>query len=121
MQEPDCVKQATHAYRDEQDELADFFLECCLFEANQSVKARDLYITYQLWSNLKGETTLTETAFGRKVLAHGYQRERNKSGNVYRGLGLIAGMASTLQELARQNSDSPQSTLSTLPAEHMHY
>jgi putative DNA primase/helicase len=106
-QEPACVKQAIAAYRSEQDELVNFFIECCVIGPEQHVKARELYIVYQAWSPSKGLKALSETSFGSKVLAHGYQRERKKSGNVYCGISLIDGMLPLAQERLRKPTHTP--------------
>ena len=111
-QEPDCVKQATAAYKDEQDELADFFHDCCAIDDSKRIKARDLHMIYQLWCNVKGTKALSETSFGSKVLAHGYQRERKKAGKIYCGIGLIDSLASLPQELARHRTNSPRTASS---------
>lgn len=107
-QEPACVKQATSAYRSEQDELVDFFIECCIVGPDRRVKARELYTIYEAWSPLKGLKALSETVFGSRVLAHGYQRERKKSGNVYCGVSLLDSLASLAQERLKKTTPAPK-------------
>jgi putative DNA primase/helicase len=112
-QEPACVKQAIAAYRSEQDELVDFFIECCVVGPDRRVKARELYTIYEVWSPLRGLKTLSETVFGSKVLAHGYQRERKKSGNIYCGISLLDKLASLAQERLGKTTPAPKTVSPT--------
>lgn len=57
---------------------------------------------------MKGLKALSETVFGSRVLAHGYQRERKKSGNVYCGVSLLDSLASLAQERLKKTTPAPK-------------
>jgi putative DNA primase/helicase len=87
---PESIQQAITSYQDEQDELAHFLRECCQFNPNHSIKASDLYQAYQLWCHETGENKpLDAKSFCHRIIAHGYQRIRRKTGIIYSGFSLI--------------------------------
>lgn len=51
LNDPDAVKAATQAYQAEQDELADFFTERCVFGAEHTVQSSVLYNEYKDWAH----------------------------------------------------------------------
>lgn len=88
---PDEVKQATEAYREEMDLLADFLAECCITGTDKRASAKQLYEAYCSWCGRNGEHILTQKAFGMRLSERGL--ERKKTGGVYwwRGIGLVNG------------------------------
>jgi putative DNA primase/helicase len=85
--EPEEVKVATDAYRAEQDTVAAFVSECCFRHATVKATAAALYETYGKWS---GDKFMTQRAFGDRLVAMGFPRERTKTGRFHRGIGLPA-------------------------------
>ena len=104
LSEPACLQQARSSYQYQQDELADFLLDCCILSPDERVKAGELYEAYQLWTRFTNEKpTFTLKTFGLSILARGYRRERTETGRFYLGLGLIAPPASLLYTLEKRD------------------
>jgi putative DNA primase/helicase len=86
--EPDEVRAATDAYRDEQDLVAAFVTECCTVLREARVKASALYDAYTAWS---GDKLMTQKAFSQQILDKGFTKDRSDGGAVfYFGIGLPA-------------------------------
>ncbi|MBO0793123.1 MAG: hypothetical protein J2P36_19550, partial [Ktedonobacteraceae bacterium] len=88
MPEPPRVIQALEAYRADQDELADYITNRFDHVADHVTPAHAIYRDYYIWATDAHIRPLSETAFGRQMIARGYKRERTRTGNVYRGLAL---------------------------------
>ena len=87
--EPEAVREATGAYREEMDLLAGFLAECCRMEPVAEARASDLYLAYQAWCQENGEREVTQRTFGRKLAEHGFKKRRSTGGKrVYSGLQL---------------------------------
>jgi putative DNA primase/helicase len=80
MQEPDEVRQATEAYRREQDVICTFITECCHCQAEARVKVSALYEAYGRWS---GDRFTTQPAFNEKLRANGYESRRGHGGSYF--------------------------------------
>ncbi len=80
---PAVVRAATDAYREESDTLAEFIEECCHVRADTRAQAGDLYLAYTRWVEPRGETPMTNTAFGRKLTDRGIPAEKD-GGKKYR-------------------------------------
>jgi len=106
LQEPACVQQATATYQQEQDELADFLQLCCLKGNDQHVRASELYEAYQLWCHYAHEPSLPQRSFVNNILAHGYQRERKKTGKIYQGIGLLTPLPLLSQALEQLHTST---------------
>jgi putative DNA primase/helicase len=81
LAEPDEVKGATKEYREEQDNLAEFFEEmCATTDPAARCGATDLYNAYTQWTNAQGseEKTISIRAFGFEMNDHGFKRDREK-------------------------------------------
>ncbi len=84
--EPDEVRAATDAYRDEQDLVAAFITECCAVLPEARVKASALYDAYTAWS---GDKLTTQKAFSQQLLEKDFTKKRGDGGAVfYFGIGL---------------------------------
>ncbi len=93
--EPEEVRNATSAYRQEMDTLADFISECCVELDALSIQAGQLYKAYVLWIKDRGEQPLNMKVFGEKITERGIKKEMptsgiNKKRWMYRGIGLAA-------------------------------
>ena len=100
LEEPDAVRAATGAYRDEMDLLAGFLSACCVLETRAQVWARDLYRAYQAWCQENGERELAQRTFGRKLTERGVKKQRSTGGKyVYLGLGLRADLAAQMNQM----------------------
>jgi putative DNA primase/helicase len=83
--EPEDVRQATDAYRAEQDLVAAFVAECCFTHPSARATPTALYNAYCAWS---GDKLLTQRAFGDRLEGLGFGRDRTNSGRFHRGLGV---------------------------------
>jgi putative DNA primase/helicase len=84
----DKVRQATAAYRGEQDVLGEFIEDCCV-EGDVEALASDLYDAYREWG---GE--LSQRKFGLTLRERGYTKERrtkdpHKGRIQWLGIGLV--------------------------------
>jgi putative DNA primase/helicase len=69
--EPQVVKNATAAYRDESDHLAQFIEDCCVVDSTATVTSADLWKRYEQWAQDAGEVPLPRPAFGERLKRHG--------------------------------------------------
>lgn len=90
---PRAVKEATRAYREEQDVIGGFLTECCVVDQRATVPASELYRDYSKWADEAGHHALSQTRFGMAMSERGIQRERTRTAWIYRGIGLgVIGM-----------------------------
>jgi P4 family phage/plasmid primase-like protien len=73
---PQAVEDATEAYRQEQDILADFLNERCVIDPQAWAKASDLYKSYAVWCEEGGDKPVSTTAFGRRLTERGFRAAR---------------------------------------------
>jgi P4 family phage/plasmid primase-like protien len=83
--EPEEVRQATDAYRAEQDTMARFIAECCFVHREAKAKAGDLFAAYQAWS---GDKVLTKQTFGDRLENKGHERAKINGVRMHKGIGL---------------------------------
>lgn len=93
LEPPKEVNEATQAYRDEMDILADFIAERCLVAPAVSATAKELYSAYTAWAEAAGEKQpLSQRAFGMSLTERGFKRDRGTGGRiVWYGIGLKKG------------------------------
>lgn len=89
---PAAVTAATEDYRAESDALGRFIEERCVVAEGFECKASGLYSEYKAWCAEGGETHITSTAFGRRMVERGLSKVRRPAGIVYEGVGVRAGM-----------------------------
>lgn len=72
---PEAVRQATEAYRGEQDVLGEFLDDCCDLGPSDNpdyvVSRAELYFTYTAWCENNGETALTKKEFATALRGRG--------------------------------------------------
>jgi putative DNA primase/helicase len=97
LREPETVRAASQAWREEADPLGDFFATRCVVTDNAKVRAGDLYAAYCEWceeEGLKDRERMTQQAFGRRIAARFDKKQRayvnGKTGPAYYGIGLRA-------------------------------
>lgn len=88
---PSEVKNATDAYRAEQDVLATFLDECCKQGPSERVAPDALYIAYTNWAKEAGEKPLPRNSFGARLTERGYSTSKDHDGRWRDGLGLKNG------------------------------
>jgi putative DNA primase/helicase len=86
--QPDAVRAATAAYRDEQDTLGGFFTDRCVMDSSATVTVDVLYVAYSGWAVAASERTLSKAEFGARVAERGGVPGRTKAGRFWRGLRL---------------------------------
>lgn len=85
--EPAAVMAATADYREEQDSLGQFVKELVAEMPGAKLKASRLYAAYVAWAEAAKEFVLSQTAFGRAIVARGFEREPGRC-IFYRGITL---------------------------------
>jgi len=87
LKPPACVTQATEAYREEEDTLAQWRQERCLVGAGLKMKGGNAYSDYSEWSKNNGINPMSNTAFGRRLKKDFSAIVSN--GVWYQGIGLL--------------------------------
>lgn len=88
---PEGVKQATEAYREEEDILGQFLTACCVLHKDAKVQASKLYQAYKLWAlklGLSERETLTATMFGRRMSQRFHKKTSTTNTAHYYEVGL---------------------------------
>jgi putative DNA primase/helicase len=88
LRPPAIVKEATHEYQLESDDIARFVEERCVRHPNSQVRPKILHETYQNWASENANDTLSPKTFFQKIKRFIDDEFRNKKGKVYLGLGL---------------------------------
>lgn len=84
--EPDEVKAATAAYREEQDILAPFLAERCIEDPDATVSARALYVAFKDWAEAAGERPVSQRLLGEWLHERGFRSKHTRAGTVWQGL-----------------------------------
>jgi putative DNA primase/helicase len=86
---PESVKEATQAYREEQDILLDFIRECCDISSTVNrVYAKDLHNAYIKWCDENKETVIKSKSFYLILEEKGFKRQESSHGNKKEFLGI---------------------------------
>ena len=64
---PDIIEEATAEYKDEHDELSEFFEACCRFEPGCQLEKNALYQAYLEWNGEVGGRPVGKVNFGRQL------------------------------------------------------
>ena len=83
---PGIVREATAAYREEQDVVARFIEECCMVDAGEQIGATALYKSYKEWCEDTGERWDNQKTFGTRLSERGHARSKTRVGIFYQGL-----------------------------------
>lgn len=86
LKPPDTVRVATEQYRQDEDLLGHFINECCVISAAASVRAGQLYKSYQGWCETMGHKPISGTRFG-KDMKERFQWTEGRN-VVYAGIGI---------------------------------
>ena len=85
---PQVVKQASEAYRQENDWLHAFLRECCDVDSTYREKAGDLYQEYRVYCERMGDFTRSSSDFSNALITAGYVKKRLPKGIFFRGVKL---------------------------------
>lgn len=96
LQTPETVRNATAAYRDEQDPLSAFIDDRCIISASAWTWAGDLRETYEAYCEREREKPMSPQAFGRALRERGMIPERKtaadgKTARAWLGIGIAEG------------------------------
>jgi P4 family phage/plasmid primase-like protien len=83
---PPEVRDATKAYRTEQDTVARFIAEDCDTGESFECAAQPLYEDYRKWCAAAGEQYLDVKSFKRAMFANGFKDKRRSRSNVWLGI-----------------------------------
>lgn len=89
LKEPNVVKLQRDEYRTEMDSIEAFIQECCDVESHYSVKATDIFQSYDNWARDNNEYKMSSTKFGRE-LSKKFTKFRS-NGTYYKGIGIRKG------------------------------
>ena len=84
---PDSLLLQIQSYRQAEDEIENFILDCCQLSPHLKEKASQLYSAYVTWKIAKHERPLSSTLFGRRLNSK-YEKEHDRTGWWYQGLAL---------------------------------
>jgi putative DNA primase/helicase len=92
LEAPQEVREATEAYRNDQNAIGRFLAECCIVNREVSqirAKSSALYAAYCKWAEDGHEYTVTQKAFSEKLLEMGFEKKQIDT-MWYLGIGLRA-------------------------------
>ena len=81
LNEPEAIRGATDAYRQEMDSLKDFLAECCTEGDKSLLKA--MYEAYQKWCESSGETPMKKKVFKAQLVEREFDCRPGKGNQVY--------------------------------------
>ena len=114
LQEPEKVRQATKAYREEMDSFAAFIGDCCIEGDSYQVDSHDLYQAYKTWCDESGLRPESQKRLAAPLRDRGYSDKDGKGDKlrdpktrrvVWRGLALID--APRQESLLNPNPSNP--------------
>ena len=91
LEPPGEVVEATAAYREDMDVLANFLAQRCIVEAGANVAFSELYKEYVSWCTENGEQPISQRHFGGILTEKRFQKARERSASkrtIYRGIRL---------------------------------
>ena len=84
--EPEAVRLATAAYREQSDPVADFVHESCEVDPDGWISNQKMREAYEAYCNANGEKKLNEKRFGEAMKRHGVEQTKTRQGRVWHGL-----------------------------------
>jgi putative DNA primase/helicase len=90
LQAPEAVASATHEWRKEANQVAQFVDERCVTGDPEYVRTKtaDLYAAYRDWARESGNEQLSQTAFGKRLDPLGFKSDRKSGARVWCGLAV---------------------------------
>jgi putative DNA primase/helicase len=86
---PDAVMEATSAYLDAEDTLADWIEVCCFRNPNVSDTVQLLFASWTEWAEKAGERVGSKREFGDRLEEAGFKRERTNKAREIVGLKVL--------------------------------
>lgn len=78
MQVPKKVKNASSAYREEQDIIGEWVADCCEAEAGARAPKSELYSSYKEWAEVNGHRPLAQSRLIRRLGERGYKLDAGR-------------------------------------------
>lgn len=91
VDDPKCVRDAVAAYREDNDWLGHFIVDCCDVGDGLTEKSGEFYQQYRAYCIQSGEYTRSTTDFYAAVEKAGYVRRKSNNGTLVYGLSLKSG------------------------------
>lgn len=91
VDDPKCVRDAVAAYREDNDWLGHFIMDCCELDASYEEKSGELYQQYRAYCIQNGEYTRSTTDFYAAVEKSGFNRHKTNKGSFVTGVKLKTG------------------------------
>jgi putative DNA primase/helicase len=88
LDRPSSLVDAVHEYQAGQNIVGQFIAECCDTGAERSGQARPLYAAFREYASVRGESAMSETAFGKRLSEMSYATVRTRAGVLRKGLEL---------------------------------
>ena len=73
---PKSVQEATDAYLEAEDALAQWIEECCLTDPQQEDSAGELFASWKVWAEAAGETVGSQKRFSQALEKKGFAKSR---------------------------------------------
>ena len=89
--EPQIVKDAVEAYREDNDWLGQFIDDYCEIGLSYTEKSGELYQAYHTYSSMAGEYTRSTTDFYNAMIKAGFEKHKTNKGVIVMGLKLKDG------------------------------
>jgi P4 family phage/plasmid primase-like protien len=83
LQEPEAVKAATEAYREQESPVERFVADCLDRTTASRTKAAIVYGSYENWCGINGEDKLTSAGLGRELASQGINGTRSHGVRYY--------------------------------------
>jgi len=89
LKPPPEVLAATSMYREEQDDIGEFFNACCKMKKDATVTKAKLYQAFQDWCEKNGEKPMPKRRFGSKLKERGISDGKLSGDRVWLGIDLL--------------------------------
>jgi putative DNA primase/helicase len=89
LNEPNCIKDATAEYRQDEDEIGRFLQARCSMANSARVAARSLYSAFKTWASKNAESVVDERKFAKSMTERGIKSTRLTAGKFWDGINLM--------------------------------
>lgn len=90
-QVPKAVRDQTTEYRDSQDSVGQWIMDCCELRSDATSTSAELYGSFKTWCESNGEWVTSQKRFCAALNDRGFVLSRTNSSRFYRGIELLPG------------------------------
>lgn len=90
LNEPDCIRNATAEYRQDEDGIGRFIQARCSMANSARVAARTLYSAFRTWAAKNAESVVDERKFNKSMTERGIKSTRLTARKFWEGITLMA-------------------------------